>query len=78
MQTSNGHPLDLNDNADQPRCPMEQLSGRFKGVKRPHWLLVIAWREWDGVPFCYMNLSGNIESPDQLDDIIAFLREVRG
>ena len=77
-QTSAGYPLDNGDNADLPRCPMEAMADRIRCMKRPAWLSAIAWRDDYGVPFCYMMLDGEITTPEQLDDLINFLQEVRG
>jgi hypothetical protein len=73
---SMGHDLTRNDPADQPRCPMEALADRFEGRPKPKWLRSEATRWIDGEVF--FTLRGWVKSPDQLDDLIAFLQEVRG
>lgn len=75
-QTSAGYPLDNGDNADLPRCPMEALADRFLDVTCPKWLKPAAWREPTGE--CYFRVAGVIGKPEQLDDLINFLQEVRG
>lgn len=73
---SMGHDLTRNDPADQPRCPMEALADRFLDVTCPKWLKPAAWREPTGE--CYFRVAGAISKPEQLDDLINFLQEVRG
>ncbi len=73
---SMGHDLTRNDPADSPRCPMEALADRFMGATRPKLLSRFATRDDDGR--VYFNLRGYLSTPDQLDDLIAFLQEVKG
>ena len=76
MSTSMGHDLTRNDPADQPRCPMEAAVDRANTLKAPRWLGRLGYRRTDGSG--YFEFAGNINSVSQLDDLIAFLQEVRG
>ena len=77
MSTSMGHPLDNNDPADAPRCPMEALADRInESPNKPKWLVRYANRGADAC--CYFTFEGCVYEPEQLDDLIAFLQEVRG
>ena len=75
-QTSNNHPLDRNDPADAPRCPMERLADRFNDAPKPRWLDRGAFRTAEGE--CYFAMNACLTDPDQLDDLINFLARVRG
>ncbi len=75
-QTSHNHPLDRNDPADAPRCPMERLADRFNDAPKPKWLKLTADRYVDGT--AYLSLSGWLKKPDDIDDLINFLSRVRG
>ena len=71
-----GHDLTARDPADAPRCPMEALADRFEGTPMPKWLNCHAYRHPVGE--CRFEIEGFVTSPDQLDDLINFLQEVRG
>jgi hypothetical protein len=76
MAESMGHDLTRNDPADQPRCPMEALADRMHYGVCPKWMA--AWARRIGAGEVYFTLEGVVSTPDQLDDLIAFLQEVRG
>lgn len=71
-----GPPLDRNDPADAPRCPMEALVDRFNSVRHGAWLDVRARRTTSAR--CYATINVNLKSLEQLDGLINFLQEVRG
>lgn len=71
-----GHDLTARDPADAPRCPMEALADRINTKSSPSWLKRWGFRYTDGSG--YFELSFNLDSVEQLDDLIAFLQEVRG
>ena len=73
---SMGHDLTRNDPADQPRCPMEAAVDRANRIKCPSWLGGFAHRYSDGSG--RFELEANINRVEQLDDLIAFLQEVKG
>lgn len=73
---SMGHDLTRNDPADQPRCPMEAAVDRINTLKAPNWLRRWGYRHADGSG--YFELGFNLSRVDQLDDLIAFLQEVKG
>jgi len=65
------------DPADLPRCPMERLADRFIDVPKPKWLDRTAFRTAsDGG--CYFSLSGRLNDPDQIEDLINYLARVKG
>ena len=72
-----GHDLTARDPADAPRCPMEALADRInESPNKPKWLVRYANRGADAC--CYFTFEGCVYEPEQLDDLIAFLQEVRG
>ena len=71
-----GNDLTARDNADAPRCPMEALADNILCRKKPTWLKRNAFRHPFGV--LWFEFSGSITTPEQLDDLINFLQEVRG
>ncbi len=73
---SMGHDLTRNDPADQPRCPMEALEDRFNATPTFSWLRVHAVRWPDAMVYAEIDVA--LTTPSQLDDLIAFLQEVRG
>ena len=75
-QTSAKHPLDNDDPADLPRCPMERLADRFKDVPKPGFMRAGASREPDGS--CLVSLLLELTDPDQLEDLINYLARVKG
>lgn len=75
-QTSAGHPLDNNDPADLPRCPMEALADRFDTTPWPSRMGGWAYRLSTGE--VRLKIDAELSKPEQLDDLIAFLQEVRG
>lgn len=71
-----GPPLDRNDPADLPPCPMEALADRMRYGDCPKWM--DAWASRISTGEVYFTLEGVMSKPEQLDDLIAFLQEVRG
>lgn len=72
-----GYPPGCKDDpADAPRCPMEALAGRMITRKAPYRVEVSCFYNWDRSVSYWLN--GEITSPEQLDDLINFLQEVRG
>lgn len=76
MSTSMGHDLTHNDPADQPRCPMEALADRINDAKTSRWITKRAFRNAAGG--CVVDITAYIHNDEDLDDLIAFLQEVRG
>lgn len=74
-QTSNGHPLDLKDPANGEPCPMERLADWMKDAPKPKWMRRHVFHYPNGE--IYFEISGNITSPDQLDDLINYLARVK-
>lgn len=74
--SSMGHDLTARDTADAPRCPMEAAVDRVNTLKCPKWLGCWGFRYSDGSG--RFEFTMNLKSPEQLDDLIAFLQEVRG
>jgi hypothetical protein len=75
-QTSHNHPLDRNDPADAPRCPMERLADRMNDCPRPSFLKVWADRVPDGT--VAFEFTGYLDRTNRIDDLINFLARVRG
>lgn len=71
-----GHDLTARDPADAPRCPMEGLADRFKAIRLPNWATKRAYR--DPLGGLNIDITAWMSKPEQLDDLIAFLQEVRG
>lgn len=74
--TSMGHDLSNGDPADLPRCPMEWLVDRMNTIDAPARLKRWGYRQADGSG--YFELSFNLQSPDQLEDLINYLARVKG
>jgi hypothetical protein len=76
--TSNGHAPESTrpDPGDQARCPMERLGDRIMDAPQPKWLKRYASRDKCGL--LWVEFSGHISSPDQIEDLINFLARVKG
>jgi hypothetical protein len=75
-QTSAHHPLDNGDPGDSPRCPMEALADRFVDCPKPWFLRASAGRTPEGT--CFVSLLADLDTPDQIEDLINYLARVRG
>jgi len=65
------------DPADLPRCEMEALADRMRSLALPSCVRRINCDRMYDSEVCYQ-IRGVFKSREQLDDLIAFLQEVRG
>lgn len=74
--TSAGHPLDLRDPANCPPCLMERLADRINDSPKPWFMRATGVRTPEGT--CFVSLLADLNSPDQIDDLINYLARVKG